>query len=101
MALYDPWTGQLEHPGTFNNNVLSMSAGVTGCGLLTKERLGKLSKNGALMILEIDNVLLRHHIKGSKPVAPVEGVNMAAPEAPPKLFITGPGSLMNIHFSGP
>lgn len=101
MALYDPRTCQLEHSGTFNNNVLSMSAGIAGCDLLTKERLGELNRNGALMTQEIDNLLKRYQVKGVKPIAPVEDEAMVIAEAPPKIFITGAGSLMNIHFSGP
>jgi glutamate-1-semialdehyde 2,1-aminomutase len=102
MSLYDPRRGQLEHPGTFNNNVLSMSAGIAGCGLLTQELLGKLNHEGTLMILGIDKVLERHDVKGVKPATPIVDEDSLLPSAaPPKMFITGAGSLMNIHFSGP
>ena len=102
MRLYDPRTGGLEHPGTFNNNVLSMSAGIAGCGLLTQDLLGKLNHEGALMTLKIDTVIKKHTLKGMKPATPIVNEDVLLKSgAPPKMFITGAGSLMNIHFFGP
>ncbi len=102
MHLYDPRTGHLDHPGTFNNNVLSMSAGIAGCGLLTQEVLSKLNQLGALMTLEVDKVIRKYNIRGVIPIAPIIDESSIPPlEAPPKMFVTGAGSLMNIHFTGP
>jgi glutamate-1-semialdehyde 2,1-aminomutase len=102
MCMYDPRTGQLEHPGTFNNNVFSMSAGIAGCGLLTKEVLGKVNQLGALMTLEIDKVLRRLNVRGVTPITPIlDEAILPLAERPPRMFITGAGSLMTIHFSGP
>lgn len=38
MNMFDPRTGRLSHSGTFNNNVVTMAAGVAGCQLMTKAR---------------------------------------------------------------
>jgi glutamate-1-semialdehyde 2,1-aminomutase len=102
MSLYDPRSGQLDHPGTFNNNVVSMSAGIAGCTLLTQDVLSKLNQLGALMTLEVDKVIRKYNIKGVTPIAPImDEASIPASEAPPRMFITGAGSLMNIHFTGP
>ena len=57
MRLYNPGSGQLDHPGTFNNNVLSMSSGVAGCSVLSQEVLDKPNRKGQLMKHKIDKVL--------------------------------------------
>lgn len=102
MSMYDPRTGQLDHPGTFNNNVVSLSAGIAGCGLLSQEVLEKLNHLGMLMGIGINRVLEQHNVKGSIPIAPVlDEASLLPSESPPKMFITGAGSLMNVHFSGP
>jgi glutamate-1-semialdehyde 2,1-aminomutase len=102
MSLYDPRTGQLGHPGTFNNNVLSMSAGIAGCGLLSYEALENLNSLGARMTSEVEGIFAKYNIRGVTPIAPIlDETSLAKSEAPPKMFITGAGSLMNIHFSGP
>ena len=48
MAAYDPTRpGALFHAGTFNNNVLSMSAGIAGLTqVLTDEALADLNARG-------------------------------------------------------
>jgi glutamate-1-semialdehyde 2,1-aminomutase len=102
MSMYDPRTGQLAHPGTFNNNVLSMSAGIAGCGLLSNETLSNLNVLGARMKNEVEEVFTQCNIRGVTPIAPIlDETSLPTSEAPPKMLITGAGSLMNIHFSGP
>lgn len=105
MALFDPRSGALEHPGTFNNNVFTMRAGVAGCGLLDEERINALNARGASMKAAIENVLANRGILegGSIPTSPVAEEMHAATHAsrPPKMFVTGVGSLMAIQFAGP
>lgn len=53
------------------------------------------------MRLEIDKVLKRYNIRGMTPTAPfIDETSLPLSEMPPKMFITGAGSLMNVHFSG-
>lgn len=104
MKMYDPRDGTLEHPGTFNNNVFTMSAGVAGCGLLTAEKLNALNALGDRMRRDIESVLSKRGIEGQVPCSPVtdEEMHLAShPQRPPKMFIKGVGSLMAIAFGGP
>lgn len=106
MALYDPRKGQLEHPGTFNNNVFTMHAGVAGARLLTSERLAALNQLGNEMKGKVEAVLEKHGIMqlGTVPMTPVVDEMLhesSYPLRPPKLFIKGVGSIMCIHFAGP
>ena len=102
MSLYDPRSGKLEHPGTFNNNVFTMNAGLAGCNLLTQEKIDALNVLGNSMERKIQAVL-SHFVSGLAPLAPVKD-DMHSPshrERPPKMFVKGVGSIMAIHFAGP
>lgn len=121
MALYDPRSGKLEHPGTFNNNVFSMHAGIAGCDLLTAERLDGLNDLGDAMRTKIESVLEGVGQGCTVPTRPIlEDSNFnvddtssasgggfgfdstsTATSRPPKMFIKGVGSLMTIQFAGP
>lgn len=59
MALFDPsQPGSLAHAGTFNNNVLSMAAGVAGMTkVLTPERLADLNERGDRLRTSLHEVL--------------------------------------------
>ncbi len=105
MRLYDPRHGKLEHPGTFNNNVFTMNAGIAGCSLLTAERLDELNALGTTLRTKIEEALSKRGIleQGTLPSAPVtiEMHSVDHPARPPKMFIKGVGSLMCIQFAGP
>lgn len=78
MAQFDPRTpGHLGHAGTFNNNVLTMSAGIAG--------LTRLYTPEVAMDLNARGDALR------------ERLNAACREQGVKLGFTGIGSLMNLH----
>ena len=68
MAMFDPrgWgeggAAVLSHAGTFNNNVVSMAAGVAGLGVLTEEVLGRLNKLGERMKGLVEGVLRKHGV---------------------------------------
>ena len=49
MSMYDPRSGRLAHPGTFNNNILSMAAGCAGCKILDENTTNKLNDLGDYM----------------------------------------------------
>ena len=110
MQLYDPRSGSLEHPGTFNNNVFTMRAGLAGCALLTKEVINALNERGEDMKRRIETVLHESGVSavgGSGVVVPTSPIlddrmhEAAHPHRPPKMFVKGVGSLMVIHFAGP
>ena len=67
--------GRLTHPGTFNNNVMTMAAGVAAAEqILTAEALEELFATGEELRVAADRIL-----------------------APVGMGVTGMGSLMNIH----
>jgi glutamate-1-semialdehyde 2,1-aminomutase len=76
MAAYDPARpGSLFHAGTFNNNVLTMSAGIAGLEhVLTDEALGAVNERGDRLRGTLEDVA-----------------------APAGLHVSGRGSLMTIH----
>jgi glutamate-1-semialdehyde 2,1-aminomutase len=103
MKIYDPRQGNLEHAGTFNNNVFSMSAGIAGCTLLDENMLNELNFKGEALHKQINAVFRWANINGEIPTAPVSDDMHSAthPHRPPKMFVSGRGSLMTIHFAGP
>jgi glutamate-1-semialdehyde 2,1-aminomutase len=78
MAQFDPRTpGHLGHAGTFNNNVLTMSAGIAGLtSLYTPEVAVDLNARGDAMRQRLNEVCRLHDVN---------------------LQFTGLGSMMNLH----
>lgn len=78
MAHFDPTTqGALAHAGTFNNNVLSMSAGIAGLrNVLTDTALTDLNTRGDRLRTDLNAVARTHDVA---------------------LHASGRGSLMTIH----
>lgn len=60
MALFDPRAGLLAHSGTFNNNVVTMAAGIAGLDILTEERLEGLNALGEKLRTGIEGILQKH-----------------------------------------
>ena len=82
MSAYDPTRpGSLFHAGTFNNNVLSMSAGIAGLGrVLTDEALTALNERGDRLRADLDRV---------------------AADLDVPVHVSGRGSLMTVHSREP
>ncbi len=81
MAAFDSTTGgPLGHAGTFNNNVVSMAAGIaTLTEVLTPEILAATNARGEWLRESLDATFSRHGLP---------------------MCVTGSGSLMNIHATG-
>ena len=62
MNRFDPAEPDaLPHAGTFNNNVLSMAAGIAGLTkILDDDRLKELNRRGALLRAELEGVMVPH-----------------------------------------
>lgn len=88
MEWFDPRTHKLSHAGTFNNNIVTMAAGVAGCTILTQERLSKLNALGDTLMEDIRNIIQE------RVVAP------SSPTTKPNMFVVGRGSLFAIRFKG-
>ncbi|CAK7200655.1 hypothetical protein SEUCBS139899_003353 [Sporothrix eucalyptigena] len=118
MALFDPSRFLLQHPGTYNNNIVTMAAGVEALDIFDSQAVAALNARGARMKEALQDVLIRHGIyrqhpegarrniievdsfQGDTTIAGNDG-NAASQEALPKMFVTGEGSMLNVRFSGP
>jgi glutamate-1-semialdehyde 2,1-aminomutase len=115
MELFDPAKGRLEHPGTFNNNVFTMVAGVAGLGVVTQEVLQGLNAKGDELRARLDSVLSSKGLgsgnvvgrapgeKGElqRPLTDDEQEDLAVYTQHPPLFVKGVGSMLALHFTGP
>ncbi|KAI9847379.1 MAG: hypothetical protein M1837_002567 [Sclerophora amabilis] len=115
MAMFDPRSNILTHSGTFNNNVVSMAAGIAGCNLLDEQALAKLNGLGEEMKRRIEDVLGKNGISSTAPINDsVNGYHEEEEEAvdskgllfdsvqeTPIMYVNGVGSMLCIHFSGP
>lgn len=109
MQLYDPRNGALEHPGTFNNNVFSMSAGIAGCELLDEKAIDTVDAFGEELRAKLGSVLSEAGMVTAKhkiPTTPIldaehDDPDLFAERKYPKMFVKGKGSLMVVHFAGP
>lgn len=78
LAQFDPRHGCLSHAGTFNNNVLTMAAGIAGLEqVYTREAALELNARGDRLRGQLNEVL-----------------------APMSMQFTGQGSVMNLHPTG-
>jgi glutamate-1-semialdehyde 2,1-aminomutase len=78
MAQFDPRHGGLSHAGTFNNNVLTMAAGIAGLEqVYTGEAALELNARGDRLRERLNEVV-----------------------APMSMQFTGQGSVMNLHPTG-
>ncbi len=123
MGMFDPRNGQLSHSGTFNNNIVTMSAGLAGCKLLDVSALEALNARGERMTRMIEDILRKHGIYrntqektplmhpdsfatfepsngASAAQSSISSVAAIAEQNWPNMYITGIGSLLNIHFFG-
>lgn len=82
MKLFDPREGRLGHSGTFNNNIVTMAAGIAGCQLMTKARIDALNSMGNRLYEQISDL-----------------IHTRLPYS--KMFVIGRGSLFAIRFTGP
>jgi len=83
MAIYDPGApGAMPHAGTFNNNIVSMTAGVTALGdVFTSDAAEELHARGERLRKRLNDTFERHDVA---------------------LHFSGKGSLMNLHgMAGP
>ena len=117
MERFDPASADaLFHPGTFNNNVVSMNAGLAGLRLYDAQQVRRLNalgdrlKRGVQQILidaEIYPEAIRDFDADLIETDSLESENSlrvgsdVIANGLPRMFITGRGSMLNVRFSGP
>lgn len=90
MQMFDPRENKLAHSGTFNNNVVTMAAGIAGCTIMDETLTNKLNERGDKLRGEIAQLLQRRLPEMYKPA--YVGHIMAT---------RGLGSLFVVGFVGP
>lgn len=58
MDLFDPTKNRLFHPGTYNNNVLSMHAGLVGLDIYNASEVDRLNKLGEYLKTKVQQILI-------------------------------------------
>ncbi|KAJ5414815.1 acetylornithine aminotransferase [Penicillium cosmopolitanum] len=117
MELFDPTKSKLFHPGTYNNNVFSMAAGITGLDIYNASEVHRLNNLGEELKEDIQAILMHHGLYPDSYPSPrvglVEidslqtGTKAYIEDHPdkllqlPSMFVTGRGSMINVRFSGP
>lgn len=86
MDMFDPRRGQLVHSGTFNNNVVTMAAGIAGCSIFHEVAVRKLNATGDTLRSTINDIVAKH--------LPTQKGSI------PRVVATGIGSLLNLTFTG-
>lgn len=85
----------LTHSGTFNNNVMTMNAGIAGSKILTADVLAKLNGLGDYLRQSVSKILVE---RGIVAAASEEEMQDIATVPRGRIWITGIGSLNAIHF---
>lgn len=85
LEMFDPRRGMLEHSGTFNNNVITMAAGIAGCNIYNEGAVENLNALGETLRKMITACIQK--------CIPVKGEER-------KVYVTGIGILMNVTFAG-
>ena len=119
MSLFDPALGsarRLMHPGTYNNNVFTMNAGLAALEIFNAEAVADLNARGDRMKQGITQALFetglysKEHGQYLSDVLEVDSFSEetklytgkdSAPVALPPVFISSRGSMLNLRFSGP
>lgn len=117
MELFDPSKNQLFHPGTYNNNALSMHAGIVGLDIYNADAVDRLNKLGEILKAKVQQILIDNGIypdtvkKASSNLVEIDsfkhGLTVQLDEdtttklSLPPMFITARGSMLNVRFSGP
>lgn len=116
MDLFDPRKSQLQHPGTYNNNIVTMSAGIVGLDIYNKEAVDALNQRGSRMKAALQQVFISHGIYDKHPAGAQQNIveidsfkgatqileegKTQGSQSLPKMFVTGEGSMLNVRFSG-
>ncbi|CAK7218057.1 hypothetical protein SBRCBS47491_003377 [Sporothrix bragantina] len=119
MSLFDPALGaakRLMHPGTYNNNVFTMNAGLAALDIYNAEAVATLNARGDRLKAGITKALVASglypedqmtYLTDVIEVDSFEGETKlytgvdSAPVALPTVFLASRGSMLNLRFSGP
>lgn len=116
MELFDPTKSRLFHPGTYNNNVITMAAGIEGLSVYNAKEVERLNELGKNLKTELQQIFISYGLYPKSFPGPqgdilevdsLRGKCLAYCEGHdgffqlPPMFVTGRGSMINVRFSGP
>jgi glutamate-1-semialdehyde 2,1-aminomutase len=113
MAMFDPRDGALSHSGTFNNNIVTMAAGCAGLEIYTEDEVLRLNALGESLKAGVERIIEKRGLSIPKKV-PSEmkssdenekiGLESHSIEeqktGEERIWISGQGSMLCIHFAG-
>lgn len=113
MALFDPSKAILQHAGTYNNNVITMAAGIAGFDIYNTPASSALNERGRKMKIAIQEVFVRHGLysidvlSAHVDIIEVDSfrertlmITNGSLNELPRMFISGYGSMLSIRFTG-
>ena len=116
MQAFNPaMNPSIQHPGTYNNNVFTMAAGIAGLEIFNDEAVDRLNGIGKDLKLALQGIFIKHGIySDSRPAVDIFEVDSleastkavfqyedsAVEGQLPAMFVTGQGSLLSVRFSG-
>jgi glutamate-1-semialdehyde 2,1-aminomutase len=116
MEKFDPAKNMLFHPGTYNNNVVTMNAGIEGLRIFDASEVSRLNGLGDSLKRAVQELFIKQGLYPESITDPSTdlfeidslesddvmqaGDSNILGKAPP-MFITSKGSMLNIRFSGP
>ncbi len=87
----------LGHSGTFNNNIMTLSAGIAGFKILTRTTLEEMNALGDHLRISVAQILLDHRIISDNYPSVSESPDIdSVPRG--RMWISGLGSINTIHF---
>ncbi|ORY10177.1 putative glutamate-1-semialdehyde 2,1-aminomutase [Clohesyomyces aquaticus] len=102
MEMFDQDNGILAHSGTFNNNVFSMTTGIAGMKIYSEEEVERLNGIGNGMITRLKKLLEQYGVTGHPCDENAKGINEVCPSIRlPRMYVSGVGGMLAVHFSGP
>lgn len=124
MSMFDPRGGVLSHSGTFNNNIITMAAGCVGIDIYNEDVVLRLNALGRALKSGVEDILRKYEItkpslqercpqknedespftgmipEHSTSGMSFESLSISKKKKAASMWISGQGSMLNIHFSG-
>jgi glutamate-1-semialdehyde 2,1-aminomutase len=114
MEMFEPSKSILSQPGTYSNNIVTMSAGIVGLEIYNAGEVLRLNNLGSRLKREIQQILIDHGLYPSSINGPevdlieidslfsdtIMQAGSIRLDKFPRMFVTGRGSLLNVRFAG-
>ena len=117
MQVFDPsQDGGIQHPGTYNNNPVSMAAGIAGLKIYDTENVHRLNELGRSLKVALQQLFIKRGIYNSNdqssdwniievdsfsnPTKVASKDSLPTDNELPRMFVTGEGSLLSVRCSG-